>query len=512
MPQFTYPIPDVREMITRPTELAVIRQIAAITGTKEDTFIEFGGMNEGIPTWKSLLGQENAPTGRFASFDKIQVTAEERIDEDYYLSTAYLYPSDAKTIWYDGDIGISLRPIYEKVKTTLSFRYRTVDLSTARNWITGMKRRILMNWLDQSLQSKYKVAIGPTVTEFLHEFHRMSQNVAPDGSSFEDWLDKRFLQKHTTLTTLDGRFPQVVLEETQLDVVGWFTFGELPKPQRAQQESAYEIEFTYEFQYERPTEMALKYPLMIHNQLVNKKYRPDYVVYDPVNLHGYATRSVSAYTQLLRNIGQFDRFARAGRILPYYDDWWPLPEHIVPSTTNVVQQLIGVDPNDPTLIIDFRNPGTFTLSDTMLAYMTRTRADLIKRTRSAVNIALYENDSLYEPSELYVDDSLCLRSRNPLDVKKLYHMRLTLFNDLFYLTKEAELIIRENPDYVTMILVGLDGRMATNGFLPKPNSGGFITRADWTRAVEWLRTTSDNFKTDYRQVGHTLLNFLVTVK
>jgi hypothetical protein len=51
-------------------------------------------------------------------------------------------------------------------------------------------------------------------------------------------------------------------------------------------------------------------------------------------------------------------------------------------------------------------------------------------------------------------------------------MRLTLFNDLFYLTREAELIIRDNPDYVTMILVGLDGRMLTNGLLPQSNSGG----------------------------------------
>jgi hypothetical protein len=37
-----------------------------------------------------------------------------------------------------------------------------------------------------------------------------------------------------------------------------------------------------------------------------------------------------------------------------------------------------------------------------------------------------------------------------------------------------------------------------------------VTRADWNRAVEWLRTTADNFKTDYRQVGHSVLNFLVT--
>jgi hypothetical protein len=459
-------------MITRPTELAVIRQIAAITGTPDDTFIEFGGINEGIPTWKSLLGQEAAPTGRFGSFNKIQVTSEERIDEDYYLSTAYLNPSDAKTVWRDSAIGITLRPIYEKVKTTLSFRYRTIDYATARNWVTGMKRRILMNWLDQSLQSKYKIAIALTLMQFLHEFHRMSQQVEPSGEEFMPWVDKRFLQAHTVLTMLDGRYPQVVLNETQLDVVGWFTFGELPKPQKSQQETAFEVEFTYEFQYERPTEMALKYPLMIHNQLVNRKYRPDYVVYDPVNLHGYATRSVSAYTELLRNIGQFDRFARAGRILPFYDDWWPPVEQIVPSTTNVVQQLIGIDPADPTLIIDFRNPGTFTLSDTLRAYMEHTREDLTVRTRSAVHLSLYENDRLYEPSELFVDDNLCLRSRTPLDLKKLYHMRLTLFNDLFYLTREAELIIRDNPDYVTMILVGLDGRMLTNGLLPQSNSGG----------------------------------------
>jgi hypothetical protein len=96
-------------------------------------------------------------------------------------------------------------------------------------------------------------------------------------------------------------------------------------------------------------------------------------------------------------------------------------EQIVPSTTNVVQQLIGIDPADPTLIIDFRNPGTFTLSDTLRAYMEHTREDLTVRTRSAVHLSLYENDRLYEPSELFVDDNLCLRSRTPLDLKTLPH-------------------------------------------------------------------------------------------
>lgn len=509
MPQFTYPIPDVYESITRPVTVAVIKQIAAITGMPEDTFIEYAGLNEGIPTYKSLLGQENVPTGRFPTFSRVQVTASERIDEDYYLSTAYLYPTDAKTVVKDSDIGITLRPIYEKVKVELSFKYRGVDHGEIRNWMTGIKRRIQMAWLDQSLQAKYNIIIPQTIMTFLAKFHEMSQTQGGDGSELNPWLERRFLQKHTALTTQGGRYPQIALNETQVDIVGWFDFQEIPKEVRTESSPTFEVEFTYQFQYERPTEFALKYPLVIHNQMVPKKYRPDYVVYDPSALTGYAARSTSAYTTLLRNMGQRENWARNGSIYPYYDDWWPANPPA--NTTNLLQTLIRVDPDDTGLVLDLNADNGFNLDPVFREYLTEVREQLCTPSQAAVLITLYRNDRPVDDQLVYVDDQMRVRCKIPLDLTKMYHLQFSLMNNLFYLQPDAELVLRRRPDFGWTILSGLAPEMRDKGLLPEAQDGWFITRKSWTTAVEYLNTTSTSFKNGKRMMRPTQLSWLVRI-
>lgn len=507
MPQFSYPIPDVYDAITRPVNVAVIKQIIAISGMDENTFIEYAGMNEGIATYKSLLNQEMMPSGRFANFEKVQVTVEEKIDEDYYLSSTYFDKADSKTVWKDSDIGIMLRPFYEKVKVTINFKYRAIDQGQMRNWQSGLKRRIKMDWLDQSLQAKYNVIIDPVLMAFFREFHRMSQAVAPTNEEFDAWMDKRFLQAHSTLTTMNGSHPQMVLEETQLDVVGWFDFTEIPREQKSDGQTAFETDFTYQFQYERPTEFGLNYPLVIHNQMMRKQYRPDFQVYDPVNLRGYAARSVSAYHTILRNMGNFDLKSRNGRIVPWFDDWWQ--PRVPANTTNLLQTLVKVDPNDPTLVVDLKDISSWKYSEGLWQCIVDNYADLTIPGRCVLLLSLYRNNDMIDYGELYVDDQYCVRTRVPMLLDKMYHLRFGLFDNLFYLTAEAELYLREHPTFCHEVFVSLDDRMAN--YLPEPVEGWFIARSDYRVAVERLNTTSDHFKVGFRSMRPTQLSTLITV-
>lgn len=507
MPQFSYPIPDVYDAITRPVNVAVIKQIIAISGMDESTFIEYGGLNEGIPTYRSLLGQERTAAGRLSNFEKVQVTIEEKVDEDYYLSSTYFEKADSKTVWKDSNIGIMLRPFYEKVKVTLNFKYRAMDLGQMRNWQSGLKRRIKMDWLDQSLQAKYNVTIAPTLMYFMREFHRLSQNVAPTNEDFDAWMDKRFLQAHTTLTTQNGSFPQVALEETQLDVVGWFDFTEIPKESKSDSQASFETDFTYQFQYERPTEFGLNYPLVIHNQMLGKKFRPDFQVYDPVNLRGYAARSVSAYHTILRAMGNFDLKSRNGRILPWFDDWWQ--PRVIANTTNLLQTLLRIDPADPTLVVDLYADNGWRYSPAMWACIEAAKGDVLLPGHSVLLATLYRNDDMIDYGELYMDDNYCIRTRTPMQLDKMYHLRFGLFDNLFYLRAPAELYLREHPEFCHEVFMALDDRMGP--YLPVPVEGWFITRADYRKAVERLVTTSDHFKVGFRSMRPTQLSALITI-
>lgn len=510
MPQFSYPIPDVYESITRPVTVAVLKQIAAITGMEESLFIEYAGLNDGIATYRTALGQEKLSPGRFAAFEKLQVTVTERIDEDYHLSTAYFLHADAKTVWKDPEIGIMLRPFYEKVKATVSCKYRAADLGAMRNWQSGIKRRINQGWLDQSLQAKYNITVSPLIMHFLREFHRMACNVAPiDDTNFEDYISKRFLQANTVLSTLSGGHHQVAIKETQLDVVGWFDFTEIPEPTKQDQQATFECDFTYQFQYDRPVEMGLNYPLVIHNQLVGKKYRPDYVVYDPVNLKGYADRSVSAYHTILRNMGQFDNKARNGRIVPWFDDWWA--PRIPSNTTNLLQVLVRIDPNDPTLVMDLRQPSGWTWAPEFQQCIADNWRELTNPGACAVLLTLYRNNDMIDAAQLYVDDKLCVRTRTPMQMSKMYHLQFSLYDNLFYLRADAERYLREHPEFCRSVLLALDPKLEEKGRMPVAVEGWFIDRRDFNKAVQYLMSTSDNFKVDHRTMRPTQLSSLIRI-
>lgn len=505
MPQLNYEIPDVYESVTRPTNMNIIRSIINVTGMDPETFIEYAGQNDGIPTYRTLLtNNRNDTPAKMSVFDKVQVTVEEEIKDEYLFSTPFNY-DDKKTIWKDPKLPVWLQPVYEHVETTLSFRYRVVDLNTAKNWQTGMRRKFGLAWKDGSFQTAYKFVVPKLILLFLEQFHTMKEAVASEGTQLPEWLQAHAIQPNTVLTTQAGTHPEWAFCENQLDVLGYFDFSQVPVEEKKQDTHTYEVSFTFKFQWERPIQLVLGYPLVIHNQLMPKKFRPDNVVYDPGELWGMASKSMSRYHQLMEAAGFKNHNARGGMIIPFFDDFWP--SQIGHDLTNVVQFLIQVK-DDPTMVLDLKSIPGFTWNPILLDIMRKDHQGLTKRTHSVVNLVLYIGDRPLDSSRLYVDNDLVVRTTVPLQLTDVHHLRINLYTQLAFLTKDATDTLRSNPKWADLIFTVLEPSMYTDGLLPKSLKGIWIPDDEWWRCIQYLKQT-DAKLFNRRTIWPTVMNMLI---
>lgn len=513
MPELTYEIPDVDVMITRPITMSVIRSIINVTGMPADTFIEFAGEEKGIPAWRNTLDQQPfdaTNTARFGFFGKVKVGYTEEPTPETILTSAYKYP-DNEVIFSDPKLGIVVAPYREQVKARLNFTYRTRDKNEAMNWRSGMRKKMKFHFIDETFAAKYNFVFPYLLVDFLDTFYKLRENVEGYGDTFQAWFEESRKKDYSVITTLNGKKDQLVFREEQLDILGNFEFDAPPIEEKVDDGNAYEIEFSYRFSFDRPIGYYLKYPLVIHNQVVPRTHRTAVGWYDPGGIKGSGSKSTVRYREMFKDQLWYKNLNR-GNIVPSFDDW--MPPVVVPDTTNLAQFLIKIDPNNKTRVLDLLNLTKMSFDPLLVEYMKETHPWLTKRTGSFVNISVYRNDRMVDPRDLVVDENLVIWTNTEMDLRSVYHVRVGLFTQLFVLQPFAAKFLRENPAYFKMALEGLDPDYSKKHTLPEPIGGKLISKIDYADAARNLIVTARRYYSlDYQYLlMPTQLNTLFQIK
>lgn len=512
MPQVHRVVPDLYEAITRPIQMAVIKQIIAATSMPEDTFIEFSGQRDGVPTYRSVMGQneKGMDPAKFSFFGKVQVTAEDTVEENNVLNRSYNY-NDNKTIFLDEENKIAVCPIYVLHDCCLTFKYRTRDKGDATRWREDMRRRMKEKFVDESFVASYEYGFDNVLVRFLDIFHQMKEKVDPDNETFPQWLYRCFKQKPTILTDRAGKSAMVAMKETQYNILGHFDFTTVPPDEAVNEGAAYEISFDYKFQYDAPSMLALHYPLVIHNQLVPKNYRPDRIVYDPFAFgNGQGSQSTTRYHEILsKQCGQYRYNVRGGVVYPFFDDFWPELE--IEHQSPFAQFLTAVNIEDKRAILDLKALGKYTLDPELLDYIKSCGNMVFKRNQRAFTITLYQDSIPVDHNCLELTEDLKIRSTFDLNLRKIYHVRITVATQFFVLPKAAQLELRRRPSFVFKLLDMLDPNIRAQGNLPEVLAGKLISESEWIRVIRLLKQTYWYYCKDGQRIWPLVLTSFIGV-
>ena len=139
MPIAELEVPEISESIARPVAIQIIRQICEHTRLPKDIPVRYLGSST-LPTVGSTLDDKGAIENRLPTDLNIKIDVSEEYDEDF-AGTGAILRQDQNYIFYDKDLFVFMKPVYQRLRTTISVEYTAPDKTSAEAWVRTMKRR-----------------------------------------------------------------------------------------------------------------------------------------------------------------------------------------------------------------------------------------------------------------------------------------------------------------------------------------------------------------------------------
>ena len=479
------PIPETTETVMRPVALEVVRQLMQITGLSPKTNIAFFGELEQNKQLNSAIGAEGDDPNKFAHNDKITLEVSEVFSPDRVPNEAVFNPENL-LIFNDDALDISMRPVYAWMDASISVKYRASNKNQAIQWRDYMKSKISRNQTLNLHKVSYSFGIREELLYVLKELHRLRENVAGYGESFDEYFKANRAPSMTQLTNQSGTASLWVVPETQVQVQGYFDW-ELPEESvKDGSGEAVTTSFTYKFFYARPTEVAMIYPIVVHQQLLDQKFRDV-----PLEDHNDVRTSKSI---IGRVFGAFqsdtptqEQLLEYGYSIPTFDEHRP---KMIPKTTRrLITGLVTIDDATSHYLLNLGALGERQFTPDVLAYMRAEYLNLTKPGLCVFNVALYKNEFLiaFDPPAIIIDADLNVDTVNPPDLRVQYHVRISLLTDLELLRNQALFRLQDHGRAAQQILLAIDPTLKERGFLPPLIGDNFVSKTSLLIAIANIR-------------------------
>lgn len=434
MPNIVSPISQLHWTVERPVVFEIARQIMAMSGISSKTPITFYGDEEKTSQAGSTV-ESTHPENKWPYDERVYIEVSEDYDPDSLGSTAVTRIEHPAYI-QDDLLGLNLRPVYVRTILTISFKYRARDKAQAVRWRN--ERRIKTSQMQECMlhDLTYHYCIPTDQLEIVKEIYRLRENVAGYGQSYNDYLTG-IANRNVGLVTNQAMSDAAwVVNENQVRVVGIWDYTGVPeKAEKEGDADTWSVTFSHKVEYHKPIGSQIRYPLIVHNQLIGEDYRPG-----PVKvIENYqARRSISG-----EYMKGFETDSRAialrgdtGVTLPEFDDW--IPKSILPSTVRVFTAVSLVDTASPRTLFNLEDLGEYQLIPEILDWIRQQEWRWMgKDYQSILSLTLYKDLTQLSSDSISVDANLNVTAAVDMDPRHVYHVRLGLVTNFNYLATPA---------------------------------------------------------------------------
>lgn len=455
MPNALIPLPDVYESVTRRVAVDVTSQLARLMQLPPETSVYLPGNAEVTPMNGGTFGNCCDRSVKMSAAEKLVVTYTEEADESYTLTTP-VNNREIPPIFEDRDHGIVMRPVYRYVTMMVSLTYTAPNITIAQRWIDDMRNRISMGRAElyQTLQYHYAVP-KPCLALFKALYETQESSEFPTGETYEDWLAARFKQPTKTIATLINTDRTLAIPEKQFEVLGWFDFTTTPpQPDRSsERDGSYSTTITYQLRYNRPTEVYVKYPFLMHQRPIPRLFRAK----EPYETFRAKTRKVSTTK------GSFDLMMQLMQVnvLPYVhypntDDF--VADYIPKGRLTFFTGLMALKSTDLRSVCDLANLGEFRFNPYFLEYFYQQGNRVFKQFAALFEFRVYENETYRADVQLeFRPGTVRVQATEDLDPTKVYHVQISLVSNWMTIEREVFTCLRRYPHvtYYTLKALGV---------------------------------------------------------
>lgn len=476
MPNALIPLPDVYESVTRRVAIDVTSQLARLMKLPPETSVYLPGNAEVTPMNGGTFGNCCDRSVKMSASERLVVTYAEEADESYTLTTP-VNNREIPPIFEDRDHGIVLRPVYRYVTLSVTLAYTAPNITIAQRWIDDMRNRISMGRAELYQTLRYHYALPkPCLALFKALYETQESSEFPTGETYEDWLVARFKQPTKTIATLIDTDQTLAIPEQQLEVLGWFDFTTTPpQPDKSSDNNGtYSTSITYQLRYNRPTEVYVKYPFLMHQRPIPRRFRAK----EPYETFRAKTRKVSTTK------GSFDLMLQLmeADVLPYIhypntDDF--VADYIPKDRVTFYTGLMALKRADLRSVCDLSNMGEYRFNPYYLEYFLQQGNKIFQPNGAIFEFRIYENDTYRPDLRLeFRPGTVRIQTTQDLDPTKVYHVQISLIRNWMTITRETLMCLRRYPHvmYYTLralrVLLGKRARYEDvrliGGEVPRP--------------------------------------------
>jgi hypothetical protein len=492
MPNVTVTLSETEQSVFRPVIVGIIDQVKAITKMSKDTQIFFPG---DIQTMQTPGASIDSKTERYAIFNAMNVAfieVQENYSEDDIATTA-VSRKEQLPVFKDPKLGIYIAPVYSHNDVSINFRYRCKSKTEALRWRDDIRMRV-SNLRDINLHTvEYHYPLPVEYLRLLQDIHRNIEAVDGYGLTFPQYVKSHSTQRLTLIGDLVNQNQRLVITETQARIIGFFDFDVVPeKPEREDSEGTWVATFAYNFSYDKPIGCNMRYPVMVHNQLLAPEYTTyvngsyDLDVIDksyPMSRHALNAFETDTIMNTRRNPNPYIR-------LPHFDDY-VLPSTPV-ATGSVFVALTEVDEDKRTLL-NLADLGDITIDPDIYKFMVESELPyLTKLYYSVLHFSLYKGNELAGTDALEIDSSLNLKATSDLSYRINHRVRLSLVVDFTRLTRDAVIRLKQYPKAFVKIISSLDQVLRDNPDFQGLFGNRDITNVELSAVYEILTGVSFN--------------------
>lgn len=458
MPKILLEVPDTREAVTRPVVLDVARQLFTNTKIADDIQIFFpGDLERGQQVGAALTGESEGPVA-FSASSMMSISVTETYTPAGLLANAVYRPENL-FVFRDDRISTNIRPVYANTTLQLTFKYRAKDKTEATRWRDNIKNRFTQGRETFLHSVTYHYLLPLEMLEILKEIHRLREQVAGYDQDYVTYFDECRTTRATLVTNQAGAQARWGIRETQERVQGWFDFEGVPEYGGKEDNiDTWTISFDYHFSFDKPQACVMHYPLMIHNQLLDQKWRPGPDEQPPFQVEQkQLSYSLSAehFRMFEADQQMYPQTVRPGYAVPAWDEFFP--REIVPTTMRVVTTMLTLNPADLHELANLRElAGDYELNPALDCCLETEWQFMTKPFQSVFCLSLYQGNDLVDGALLTMDADLNIRSTVPLDLRQNYHLRFSLHTDWYKINRAALRRLQHCPDCLINLIDVID--------------------------------------------------------
>lgn len=438
MPNIVSEIPETYSSITRPVCVQMIKDLVAFMGLPDDTGIDYYGTSEA--QFQSSTPMDQTPTNKYPFTGRVAVEVEEEYIEERTLTTA-VRKTNEQYIFHDKALGVSIKPVYVRTEIAITFRYRAPDKTSASRWRDRMRLRVSEGQQELLHEFDYHYPLPKSELLILREIWRLRENQHGYGDDLKTYLRAHFSPRVISVTNQAGKGALLTMAERQIGVIGWFDFMAQPdKGQHAGEGSPWETAFEYRFQYDKPVACAMRYPIVIHSQIIGPKYRHEKPIYELANVSrrpNEERRRLDHFTNLYTET----IYPFKGIRIPEYDDWEG--ELRSNSLHEALTLLMGIDGDNPRELFNLKELGSHEFSPAIIDFLLTEYPYMRLPQQSVFTVHLFSGLQRMEESLFDIDADLNVVAKIDLDPRRVYHVMFTMC-DLGVLSQQAIDRIRQH--------------------------------------------------------------------